>query len=244
MATHRDPDMNHATSNRTCGFFAAIDSSVRAAPDGARRPCSQSCNVRTETPSSIANCACERPVRSRIAATEGRFTTPPISPRLSSRKPSRTSSPMSRRDVDLVCPDGVLVFDFISDLPQNMGGNGSGDVFRIKRQQPDLALPLSQEINDANSTSLATAGDAPAHFPHAAGPANDFALLRASRKGLLQSRIVIVGQVFIDQAREQPRFHEADHLQLYGIAVVGQYRNCYRDDKFASPTAGVHRPLD
>jgi len=41
----------HATSKSALGFLAAINSSVRAAPEGARRPCSHSCSVRTETPS-------------------------------------------------------------------------------------------------------------------------------------------------------------------------------------------------
>ena len=41
----------HATSISARGFLAAMSKSVRAAPDGARRPCSHSCSVRTETPS-------------------------------------------------------------------------------------------------------------------------------------------------------------------------------------------------
>jgi hypothetical protein len=47
-----DMGSRQATSSKACGFLAAIISRVRAAPEGARRPCSQSCNVRTETPSS------------------------------------------------------------------------------------------------------------------------------------------------------------------------------------------------
>jgi len=44
---------------------------ARAAPDGARGPCSQSCNVRTDTPSNDANHDWEGPVFSRIIATSG-----------------------------------------------------------------------------------------------------------------------------------------------------------------------------
>lgn len=41
--------------------------SARAGPDGLRRPCSQSCSVRHETPIRSAKAACESPVFSRTA---------------------------------------------------------------------------------------------------------------------------------------------------------------------------------
>ena len=47
---HRD----QPTSSSTCGFRLATHSNVRAAPDGTRRPCSQSCSVRSDTPSKPA----------------------------------------------------------------------------------------------------------------------------------------------------------------------------------------------
>ena len=51
----------YATSTGARGFFSAIKSSVRAAPEGLRRPCSHSCRVRTDTPSSSANLDWEAP---------------------------------------------------------------------------------------------------------------------------------------------------------------------------------------
>src|SRR5262249_44509926 len=51
-----------ADSSKIFGFLCAIVSSVRAGPEGARRPCSHSWRVLTDTPSSRANSACERPV--------------------------------------------------------------------------------------------------------------------------------------------------------------------------------------
>lgn len=42
------------SSRRTSGWRSAILKRVFAAPDGSRRPCSQSWRVRTETPSSAA----------------------------------------------------------------------------------------------------------------------------------------------------------------------------------------------
>ncbi len=50
-----------ATASNACGFVLAIASSVRAAPLGCLRPCSHPCSVRTDTPSSAANCALRQP---------------------------------------------------------------------------------------------------------------------------------------------------------------------------------------
>jgi hypothetical protein len=59
------------TSRSTSGRFAAIASNERAAPVGLRRPCSQSCNVRTDTPSTFANFGCESPERMRASRASG-----------------------------------------------------------------------------------------------------------------------------------------------------------------------------
>jgi len=55
--------LNHAdiALRSISGFSAAIFSNTFAAPDGFLRPCSHSCSVRTETPSSLANPACDKP---------------------------------------------------------------------------------------------------------------------------------------------------------------------------------------
>ena len=48
-------DLHHAaTSSNTSGWRSAIFSSVCAAPDGSRRPCSHCSKVRLETPSAAA----------------------------------------------------------------------------------------------------------------------------------------------------------------------------------------------
>ena len=63
-----------ATARTALGFVLAIANSVRAAPLGCLRPCSQPCSVRTDTPSSAANCDCDRPVFLRASIT-GEVTT-------------------------------------------------------------------------------------------------------------------------------------------------------------------------
>ena len=81
----------HATSVSARGFFAAINKRVLAAPDGARRPCSHSCSVRTETPSKVANFSWDSPVCSCTRVTDGTFATRPCSPRLIWRMSSKIS---------------------------------------------------------------------------------------------------------------------------------------------------------
>ena len=100
-----------ATSNSAAGFLWAIRSNVRAAPEGIRRPCSQSCNVRTDTPSNAANRDWDNPVLWRTSETAGTFTTRPDLPRLSSRIPFRISAPMSL---------SLFIFYFLADLLQHV----------------------------------------------------------------------------------------------------------------------------
>src|SRR4029077_11895220 len=62
---------HQATANNAFGLRSATSRSVRAAPEGARRPCSQSCRVRTDTPRRAAKSGCDNPVLARILATSG-----------------------------------------------------------------------------------------------------------------------------------------------------------------------------
>lgn len=55
------------SSRRVSGWSIATCSRVFAAPEGVRRPCSQSCRVRTLTPSSSAKSVCGRPTRLRAS---------------------------------------------------------------------------------------------------------------------------------------------------------------------------------
>src|SRR6266568_4437711 len=82
------------TARTALGLDRAIASKVRAAPLGCFRPCSQPCRVRTETPSSTANCDCESPVLLR-ASIAGDSTMWPL-PAFRSRMDCRISSPISR----------------------------------------------------------------------------------------------------------------------------------------------------
>ncbi len=137
------------TSRSTRGFLCAMASSVRAGPEGARRPCSHSCNVRTETPRSCANFDWDRPTLVRVSATGGNVTTRPTSPRLSCRRPSRISTPMSRRRA-------LVIINLLPNLSENVSRNILGDVLRIECQHPDHALPRPQVVNDAEPATFAS----------------------------------------------------------------------------------------
>src|SRR5580765_5937838 len=113
--------------------------SVRAGPEGARRPCSHSWRVLTDTPSSRANSACERPVRARISAIGGSVITRPTLPRLSCRSPSRISWPTLR--------GRLLIFDLLANPAQQMAGNDLRDVLCVNRQHPDDAWLMADEID-------------------------------------------------------------------------------------------------
>ena len=156
---------NYATSRRAPGFRFATINNVRAAPDGARRPCSQSCSVRTETPSSAANLDWESPVFSRMLATSGRRTMRPASPRLNSRSPSRISRP-------ILC-FALAILHFLPNLSEYVRRNVLRDVLRVHRQHPDDAVRVLHVVDDALPTALPGPRRGPAQFSDATRPKDD-----------------------------------------------------------------------
>jgi hypothetical protein len=229
-----------AMSSNALGFLAAIVSNVRAAPDGLRRPCSHSCNVRTDTPRSAANSAWDRPTRMRISEIAGRDLTRPTFLRLSSRNPSRISRPISRLRAGLATD---LMFDF----PENVRRDCFDDVLCIKSQQPYFLVFCPQKINDSNAASFATARDTPTHFPDTARARNDFSQFRIGCQHLLQARIVVIGKVRLNEPREKPGFDETDHDAMEVSAAVRHCRISRKVEHFrrssSRPTPLRIRPL-
>src|ERR1700688_4948692 len=165
-----DSDSAYATSSSARGFLATTSSNVRAAPDGARRPCSQSCNVRTDTPSNDANRDWESPVFSRIIATSGTLITRPYSPRLISRSPSRISRPAFLFV--------LAIFHFLPDLPEHVSRDVVGNVLRIHREHPDHAVCPTDVVNHTITAPFAATRRRPAKLADTARARDYWSSLR------------------------------------------------------------------
>src|SRR6185369_1525566 len=112
-----------------------ILNSVAAGPVGRRRSCSQFCKVFTLTPIKLANCDCERLVRSRIARIpedptsnrrEGFFCPRRIAP------PSRTL-PSSSSNIFGFIPE--LLLDYIGELRHLLRCQISRQVLWVGKEQ-------------------------------------------------------------------------------------------------------------
>ncbi len=94
---------------------------VRAAPDGARRPCSQSCNVRTDTPKTEAKRACDKPVFSRIEDIFGTIDYTAGFAALNFPQTGKNFAP------DIFASLHLAIIYFLLDLPKD---DVRGNVFR------------------------------------------------------------------------------------------------------------------
>ena len=74
-ASYKSSPADQTASLNASGVRAAMRSKVLAAPDGSRLPCSQSCKVRTDTPSSAENSDCDMPTFALASAAGVRATT-------------------------------------------------------------------------------------------------------------------------------------------------------------------------
>src|SRR5690554_7688450 len=126
--------------------------SAFAGPEGSRRPCSHSCNVRAEICSTSANSICVRPVLLRAFATS-----------LGSTRLIRAALPafISLTDWSSLLPSSsplrisLLIFQYLADRLQDMSGYIAPDGFFVDHQHPDLTICQLGEINNSHSTTLA-----------------------------------------------------------------------------------------
>jgi hypothetical protein len=136
-----------------------------------RRPCSQSCSVRTDTPIRAAKDACESPELSRastILAALGVCTRPRI-PAFISRTDCRSCSPSSSPEAASLDFLAVLaILNFLLDPTQDVSWDILGLRLGIQNEKPDFASGEPVEVDHAYPTSLATSCHTPAHLAHAA----------------------------------------------------------------------------
>jgi hypothetical protein len=104
-----------------------------------------------------------------------------------------------------------FAIDLLLNFLESLAGNGFGHVLRIQSEQPNLILPLAQVINDSQASPFTTAFIAPAHLPNAAGFANHIPGSRILVQITLQSRQLVVRQIFIGEAGKQAGFYEYEH---------------------------------
>ncbi len=79
------------------------------------------------------------------------------------------------------------------------------------REHPDLAPLRPEEVDDTDATALPTPSNAPTQFAHAARPWDDIAGLGLDDESFLKLGVLLIGQVFLNEAREQHCLDEADH---------------------------------
>lgn len=164
---HSVGGIHAANSRNTSGCKSAILNKVCAALDGLRRPCSQACNVPTDTPSKAENAAWDSPVLARAATTGGKGTTK-VSPASICRTDSSNSAAMSRPASNAVNSSSVSGFNGIFQFLQFMGGNGFSFAFSVQKQQHGLPFSKSIEVNHANAARFTRVLALPANFATAA----------------------------------------------------------------------------
>jgi hypothetical protein len=154
----------HACMPRSIrGCFTATLSSIRAAPVGSRRPCSQSCRVRGETPNNSANSCCDMPMLARASAASVSFT-------------FVTRAAWPRRICMTDCNKSFWnfsisedIFNSLPQLSQERRGKSVELGLRIDNQQPNNFLGR-QKVDYSSTTALADSGARPTYFPTTSTP--------------------------------------------------------------------------
>jgi len=200
------------SSRNTSGCLTATRNKVRAAPVGSRRPCSQSCKVRGETPSNSANSRCDNPTCSRAAATGE-----------SSTSVRRTASPRC------ICPTeasrsawNLFISSSIIDAPFQSRQKLYRQVIelrlRVSDEQPNSAIP-DDEVDDSRSAPLPSPTRRPTHLPAATTPRNEGARLRVRGNPGDELLTLVIRPDRGSVLHEHVRLGDRPHATLYGSAV-------------------------
>src|SRR5690554_3384934 len=129
--------LSSRSSRITSGWRNAISISAFAGPEGLRRPCSHSCNVRGEIWSTSANSRCVRPVLPRASATSfgsTRLTRAALRAFISLTDCSSLLPSSSALRVSL------LIFQYLTNRLQDVRGYVLLDGLLVDHQQPDLTI--------------------------------------------------------------------------------------------------------
>ena len=197
----------------TLGCFAATFSSIRAAPVGSRRPCSQSCNVLDETPNKFANSPWDIPILALASAAAVSLT-------LVTRAawPRRICFTDSNKSFwNFSTSDGI--FNSLPQLGQERRGKGFEPGFGVDDQQPYNFIHR-HKINDTVAATLADSRPRPSNLstaPAASNHRTGLGICRNERDELLALHI---GPDLRCITNEDRRLGNSAHAGSYGIAVV------------------------
>ena len=134
----------------------------------------------------------------------------PCSPRLSSRSPSRISLPMSRF--------ALVIFNLLTDLPQDVRRNRCSDVVRIDRQHPDQLLGTTHKVDQPAAAPLASSRNGYAKFPQAFRTWDHRTRVRVGNQLPLHRSVFVVAETLLHQASKEPRLYEREHRKTIRLS--------------------------
>jgi len=103
-----------------------------------------------------------------------------------------------------------IFLDFITNLLQQVGRDVVGNVFRLHRDEINLVLIQSREIDYAKSLSSAAPFSSPPEFAHASRVRNHSTAIGSLDERILKLTIFFIRQVVLDQTREEFRLNKSD----------------------------------
>ncbi len=198
---------------RTLGCFTATFSSIRAAPVGSRRPCSQSCNVLDETPNKSANSPCDIPILALASAAAVSLTL--VTRAAWPRRICFTDS--SKSFWNISTSDGI--FNSLPQLGQKRRRKRIELGFGVDDQQPNDFIPR-HKINNAGAATLANSRPRPTHFSTAPAASNHRTGLWVSRDERDELLTLNFRPDLRRIAHEDRRFSNSAHTKFYGSAVA------------------------
>src|SRR5690554_5128701 len=201
-----------AMSNNTSGGPTATRSRVRAAPDGSRRPCSQSSNVRAETPSNSANSRCDIPTCTRAAATGESSTS--VRRAASPRFICSTEARRSAWNFAI----SSSIFDAPFQPRQELHRQVVELRLRVSDEQPDGAIP-DEEVDDPRAAPLPSPTRRPTHLPAATAPRDEVARLRIGGDSGDELLTLPIRPDRGGVLHEHVRLGDRPHATVYGSAV-------------------------
>lgn len=92
------------------------------------------------------------------------------------------------------------------------------DVLAVREQAIEGRACRIPVVDDAHTAAFPARAGRPSYLAQAAGPSNDWTLLRTKHQRELKRAVGVIRQILADQAREDSRLDEV-HEEVYAIDV-------------------------